>query len=180
MRHVALSRRYARALAELAGSSSEAEKLAGELAAFAEAMTQSPELTEVISNPVFRAEREGVVVAVAGHLNLGELARRSLRYLIARGRLSILPAIAPSLTALLEESSGKVRAEVRAPKALSPDRVQRIRAALERITGRLVTVEQKLDPTILGGVVARVGSVVYDGSLRSRLAHFRSSQGKES
>jgi F-type H+-transporting ATPase subunit delta len=180
VKHATLARRYARALSELAGSTADAEKLADQLGLFTEAMAQSPELQKLIANPSFSSEREKAVLAVAEHLGLSELARRAIRYLIAHDRLPVVSEIVPALRRLLEVKTGKVRAELRTVGPLSADRVQRIRAALERITGRLVVVEQKTDPELIGGVVATIGSVVYDGSLRSQLASFRSSQGKES
>lgn len=180
MKRTALAKRYARALLELAGSTAEAQRLVDELSRLAALYAQTIELREIVANPAFAAERTEVLGTLTRELGFSDVGWRATRYLIERGRFAVLAEIVEATQRLLEEKTGRVRAEVVAPTTLPKDRLERIRAALERITGRLVVLEEKVDPALIGGVVTRVGSMVYDGSLRSQLGRFRTSSTKES
>lgn len=180
MKHTALAKRYARALYELAGSTAEAARLAEELTLLAQVHAESREWREVMNNPVFSVQRRKVAEALAAELKLGAQTTRALLYLIERGRQSIVGDIAEAISTLLESKTGRVKAQVLTPAPLPKDRLERIRAALERISGRLIVLEETIDPTLIGGVVTRVGSLVYDGSLKTNLDQFRTSSAKES
>ncbi len=179
MRRSALAKRYARALIGVAGSLGDADKLAGDLMIFVEAVRQCADLDQILINPTFRTERAAVVKSVAAELKLGSSAQRVLDYLVERDRIRYLSEIVDMLRELVEEKTGKIRAQVVTAAELPEDRYQRIKAALGRLTGRQVVIEKEVDPSLIGGVLARVGSVVYDGSIRTQLRHFRASMGKE-
>lgn len=172
MKRSAVSKRYARALVDIAASSGAAAALADSLSGFADVINKSKDLHHVLANPVFRIERLSVIKGVCKQLGLDELAVRAISYLIERDRIQYLEAIVESMRNLIEQHSGRLRAEVISAKELPEDRYQRIRAAMERITGGLIVLEKSIDPSLIGGIITRVGSVVYDGSIRSQLRHF--------
>ena len=180
MRRTALAKRYARALVDMAGSLGDAARLAEELKRFHSAVSLSGDLRQVMQNPSFSAERRGVVESIADHLELGKAARRALLFLVERDRLGYLDDIVEAMRRLVEDRQGKLCAEVVSAFELPEDRYRRIRAALERITGRLIVLTKTVDPKLIGGIVTRVGSVVYDGSIQSQLANLKMSLGKES
>lgn len=175
MKRSAVSKRYARAFFELAGGAGEAAKLADDLANFSQAIDKSDELKQVLHNPAFRQQRISVVSQLAGEIGFSDLALKALTYLIERDRIANLADIVESLRTTIESKSGRLRAEVISAEELPEDRYQRIKAALERITGKMIVINKSVDPNLIGGVVTRVGSVIYDGSIRSQLRHFNTS-----
>jgi len=177
MKRSAVSKRYARAFFELAGSAPEASKLADTLADFDAAVEISEELKQVLKNPAFRSERIPVVRLLAKEIGFSDLALKSIIYLIERDRIVNLSDIIESVRTIIEAKSGKLRAEVISAEELPEDRYQRIKAALERITGQMIVINKSIDSDLIGGVVTRVGSVIYDGSIRSQLRHFNTSIG---
>jgi F-type H+-transporting ATPase subunit delta len=92
-----------------------------------------------------------------------------LLLLVRKQREGLAPAVVAAYTALVDEREGVVEARVRAARPLSPEQAEKMRAELETITGRAVRLHLAVDPTLLGGVVVRVGDRVYDGNLRHQL-----------
>ncbi|RJO65163.1 MAG: ATP synthase F1 subunit delta [Myxococcales bacterium] len=179
MKRSLVAKRYARALVDIAGSLTDAERLAEQLDLFARAAAASPDLAQVLANPTFAGERGKVVQAAAQILLLDALAQRSLAHLVARDRIRYVDQIVAEMHKLVEGKTGRVRAAVASAIELPEDHYKRIRAALERITGHKVTVEKEIRPDLIGGVVTRIGSVILDGSLRSQLSRLKASLGKE-
>lgn len=180
MKHTALAKRYARALVDLVGSSGEAARLAEELALLAQVHDESREWREVMANPLFAKDRRGLAEALVAEMGLGAETRRALLYLIERGRQNYVGAVSQAIATLLESKTGRLKAQLLTPAPLPKDRLERIRAALERISGKRIVLEETIDPTLIGGVVTRIGSLVYDGSLKANLDQFRTSSAKES
>jgi F-type H+-transporting ATPase subunit delta len=88
-------------------------------------------------------------------------------------RMAEVPAISREVDAMIEARAGRVAAEVTSAQALTPAQLASITAGLEKISGKKVVVTKKEDPSILGGVIAKVGDVIYDGSVRSQLRNLR-------
>jgi F-type H+-transporting ATPase subunit delta len=93
--------------------------------------------------------------------------------LLEAERLPYLPGIARELRALVDQKAGRIHAEVTSAVALQADHVSKIQSALERLSGKAVVLETRHDPDLLGGVVAKIGDVVYDGSVRTQLELMR-------
>ncbi len=180
MKRSALAKRYARAFVDFAGSNSDAGKLADELSLFQQAVDTCDDLKSVMHNPRFAAQRDAVLESVIAELKLSRPCQQVLALLVQRDRLRYVGDIAEAIRQQVEEKTGRVRATVVSVKPLPEDRYQRIRAAVERITGKMVVLEKLTDPNLIGGIVTHIGSTVYDGSVRSQLNRFRSSIGKES
>ena len=169
MVNVSIARRYARALLEAAGA--QADQVLTQLESFVGILTSSSDLADVVANPAYtRAQKAQVVealVKVTGVTNVQ--LNNALKLLVDRGRLSSLPDIARLYRDLVDVKLGRVRSKVTSAVALSPDVLAKLSAALKAITQKDIVLEAKVDPGILAGVTAQVGSTFYDGSLRTQL-----------
>lgn len=169
-----LARRYARALLELGNAGGNLDALGSDLRTFAGAMKSSAELITVLTNPAIRrADRKKVIDGLLARFQ-PQPATKNLIYLLLEGeRLASVPAISREVDAMIEARAGRVSAEVTSAKALDPAQLSQITAALEKLSGKKVSVTSKEDASLLGGVVAKVGDTVYDGSLRTQLRTLR-------
>ena len=169
-----LARRYAKAVLALGQSQGNLDRVGGDLRAIAKALKDSAELATVLSNPAIRrADRKRVIDAVLDKL-IVQPSTKSLIYILLDGeRLDTLPAISREVDAMIEARAGRVSAEVTSARPLDPAQLSQITAALEKLSGKKVDVKRREDPELLGGVVAKVGDVVYDGSLRTQLRTLR-------
>ncbi len=165
-----LARRYARAVMELAADGGSLDKIANDLRTLARAMIESAELVTVLTNPAIRRnDRRRVIDALLQRAS-AQVHTKNLVYLLLDGeRLSSLPAISREVDSMIEAKGGRVSAEVVSAKPLDASQLAQITAALEQLSGKKVDVTKREDPNLLGGVVAKVGDTVYDGSLRTQL-----------
>jgi F-type H+-transporting ATPase subunit delta len=169
-----LARRYARALLDVGIDKGTHEKLATEVDALGAAFNQSRDLQEALTNPVFpRAQRRAVLEAVLARYGVSTETRNFTLLLLDRERVQVLPAIARELRIMVDEKVGRVRATVTSARPLPADHVAQIQATLEKATGKTVALEQAEDPSLIGGVVAKLGDTVYDGSVRTQLERMR-------
>lgn len=169
-----LARRYARAVIELGSANGNLDKIALDLRSLAAPMKESEELVSVLTNPAIRrADRRKVIDALLQRVSAQPATRNLIYLLLDAERLASLVAISREVDAMVEERSGRVSAEVTSAKPLDAAQLSQITAALEKLSGKKVTVTKREDPELLGGVVAKVGDVVYDGSLRSQLRALR-------
>lgn len=169
-----LAKRYARAILELATEQHQVDKVRSDLADFAAMWTTSPELQELYANPKFGAEaRKAALTDVLARSAISPLARNSILYVADRGRLRALPDIVRSYTDLAEKQAGAVRAQVTSAAPLTEAYYAQLQRALEQATGKKVTIDRKTDPSLIAGVVTRVGDQVFDGSIRARLADLK-------
>ena len=175
MANVSIARRYARALLEVSAEAGRLDKTAQQLDAFVKAIQISPDLTDVLRNPVYaRAEKAQVVEALLKALGPVEPAVANLvRLLVERHRLLHLADIARIFRDLADARSGRVRGQVTTAVPLTPEARQALERSLRQVTQREVVLETQVDPALLGGVSAQVGSVVFDGSLRTQLEELR-------
>jgi F-type H+-transporting ATPase subunit delta len=170
----AASQRYARALFSLARDEGRIEAVRGELDLLVGALEAVPALRDVLVRPLHpAAERRAALVAVGERLGLSPLLRHFCLFLIDQRRTRDLAAIRDEYVRLAEEAAGRVRGEVVAAAPLEGAQLDRLRAALSQQLGRTVDLDVRVDPQLLGGVVARVGDLVFDGSLRTQLAQLR-------
>ena len=169
-----IPRRYARALMAIGVATSSHEMLGRELGDLADAMRGSPEMGLALSHPTFRrSDREQVLEAVLKRIAATKVTRNFVLLLLDHDRLAIIPDISREMNAMIDEKMGRVNAVVTSATALSAMQVRQLKLALESLSGKTVQMEQKEDPELLGGIVAKVGDVVYDGSLRSQLDRMR-------
>ena len=174
MRTSRAARRYARALFSLAREERRVSELRTELDALADVVDASRELLTALLTPLHPAsERKSVLDVLAQHIELSPTARRFCSFLIDRRRLVDLEGIREEYIRLAEEASGLVTAAVVSASPLDERRKDRLRRALSSRTGREVRLEISVDPDLIGGAVATVGDLVFDGSLRTQLSRLR-------
>jgi len=165
-----LARRYARAIFQMAIAADQAPTVGRDLDGAARVYAGNPVLGRFLNNPKIRiSDKKDLLTGVLDRCGAGELCQRFLASLLDRGRLSQLPEVAAGYRNLLEEAENRATAEVSSARPLSPGETDALAAALGRITRRKIGLDVTVDPGLLGGVVVRIGSVVYDGSLRGQL-----------
>lgn len=172
----AAAARYARALFDVALSEGhDVQQVERELTAFADLVAGNEQLHRALTNPAIPASRKHAIV--------GELLARApqttpplgklLLMLADRDRLVLLPDLLEAYRRRLLDHLKVVRAEVVTAEPLAGESAEALARGLERATGREVRLDTKVDPEIIGGAVARIGSVVYDGSITRRLERMR-------
>ena len=169
-----LGRRYATALLALADHAGSLAAVRKDLNDFVQSWAASKELRSVFENPSVSFEvRRKVLRDIATQSGMSPLLRDTLLLVSDRRRLQHLPEIAEAFEELAEKRSGQVRAEVVTATELPAAYFEGLKRTLEQVTGKQVVVSSKVDPSIIGGVVTRVGDQVFDGSLQYRLNELR-------
>lgn len=179
MAETTLATRYARALIDLGVELRVVDTLQGDLArvrAVVEADGQR--LLRFLAAPVFDlAERQRVLVAVLDrmgqHKPLHPVVRNFLRLILDKGRFAAVPEVIRLYDRLADENANRERVVVETAEPLSGELLALVKTTLERATGRSIVVEPKVNPSLIGGIVARVGGKVYDASIKSRLTEIR-------
>ena len=173
-----LSRRYAKALFQLALEDRRLDEVAQEIERFVAAYSESP-LVTVLNNPAFGlSSRKEVLAQVAKLLTLSPLVNHFLSLLLERDRLRYLPSIASSYRRLLDQAKGRVEARVVAASPLEAGMVERLREALQRISGKEVLLRAETHPGLLGGLLIQLEGKVYDGSVRTQLEKMKERIGR--
>lgn len=169
-----LSRRYARALIELATEQSAVDAVGAELSAFTELFEGSAELQRTLDNPGFSiADRKSALVALLEKLGASVLTRNFLSLVMDKGRIAHVSGIGLAYQELSDEQQGRIRATVRSARPLSPEAVNRLKSELESSTGKAVILTEESDPSLIGGMVTQVGNLVFDGSVATALDRIR-------
>jgi F-type H+-transporting ATPase subunit delta len=172
----AAGRRYAKALFLLASEAGEVPAVRADLDSLAALLVENRELSDVLLQPLYPVEqRRGVLTAVAEKISAGTLLRKFYQVLIDHRRLIDIAGIRDEFARLADEQQGLKRAQVRTARPLSEAQVERLRSTLGARFGSDVALEVTVEPALLGGVVAQVGDLVFDGSLRTQLRQLRAS-----
>jgi F-type H+-transporting ATPase subunit delta len=169
-----IARRYARALFQIGVDNGTEEALGQELADLAELFAQSAELRQALENPVFKpSEKRAILEKLLPRVAPSRSVQSFALLLLQRGRIASLPAVARAYRGLVDVRGGRVRAVVISAQPLGAGDLERVRRSLERRTHKKVMLEAEVDPSLIGGLVARVGDLVLDGSVRTQLASLR-------
>lgn len=165
-----IAERYATALYELAEADKLLDTVAADLGGIKAMINQSADLRRLIRSPLIdRDQQSAAIAAVLAKAGVSDLTRRFASVVTANRRLFVLPQIIDGFLALLAARRGEVTAEVTSANTLDQRHVEALTETLRRIVGSKVTVDLKVDPNILGGLVVRVGSRMFDSSLRTKL-----------
>jgi F-type H+-transporting ATPase subunit delta len=167
----AAATRYARALFDVAAAEGTIEAAQVDLQRFTDLISGSDALAKVIANPAIPvARKKALVTALLERLSLKTApVAKLIRLLADRDRLSLVPEVARAYRARVMEHQRVVRGEVTTAAPLPADALRRIEASLARATGRTVTLDARVDPSIIGGAIAKIGSTVYDGSITTQV-----------
>jgi len=180
MTNRAAARRYARALFDVSVTEADPAQVGQELDGFATLVVAHADLGRALTNPAVPAARKrAVVTALLDQSAVSPVLAKLLLLLAERDRLVLLGDVAASYGERLLDHQQVVRAEVTSAVPLPDDRVAMLRRSLARVTGREVRLEARVDPSILGGVVTKVGSVVYDGSVSRQLERLKARLAQE-
>jgi F-type H+-transporting ATPase subunit delta len=164
---------YAQGIFEMARAEGNLERVEDELLSVARAVETAPELRSNLTDPQLPLEKKQGIIDELLDGRGSSLTVGVIQLLLGQGRASELPAIATAVAAAAAASRDKELAEVRSAVPLDDETVDRIAAALGRATGRTVEVKVVVDPDLIGGIVARVGDTVIDGSIAKRMDSLR-------
>jgi len=166
----AIARRYAKALVQLGAEEGAVEKFNAELAAFNAMLVGNPALSSLFKSPAYGIEaKRGILKDIIAKLALSGTGGNFLQLLLDKSRLALLPQIAESYSAFADELSGVVRPTLASGLPLEESQVEEIKNALEKSTGKKVVLKVELDPSLIGGVVTKIGDKLFDGSVRTQL-----------
>jgi F-type H+-transporting ATPase subunit delta len=166
--------RYAKALLDVAVKESDPAQIERDLASIVRAIVEHPELQRVITSPrTPPSARAGIINALSERAQLHRPVARLLTMLADRGRLELLPELLSVYRERLLAHSNIVQGSVTSATPLPSETLRALEASLSGATGKRVQLDASVDPSIIGGVITRIGSTVYDGSIRTQLARMR-------
>ncbi len=170
----AAARRYARALFQIAKEDHRVSEVGGELDGLATLLEENEELRRALLTPLFPVkERKGVLKAIGELANVSVPVKAFYAYLIDQRRLFDFFGIREEYQRLADEDAGLVTAKVVTASPLDDRRKDRLRRALSERMGQEVQVDVSVDPSLIGGAIAEVGGMVFDGSLRAQIQGLR-------
>jgi len=167
--------RYAKALFDVAiEEKADLSQVDRDLEAVVTMMAASPDFAVAArGRAVSDASRQALMEAVSKAMSLSAPVTKLLVPLAQSGKLNLVPDLAAAYRERLLAHQNIVRAEVTSAAPLSPEKAQALADSLSKVTGKKVEISVSVDPELLGGVVARIGSTVYDGSVKTQLARMR-------
>jgi F-type H+-transporting ATPase subunit delta len=169
-----IARRYGSALADVVLKSSETETVRNELGQWATMIESNAALHDALTNPsIPHAQKENLVENLIDRTRPSRTTANFLRVMLRNGRLQEITAVKNRFDNELKARSGIVSAEVISARELPESERSELRSRLEKLTGKTVNLNFNIDQEIIGGVVTRIGSTVYDGSVKTRLENLR-------
>jgi F-type H+-transporting ATPase subunit delta len=169
-----IARRYSTALADVVLEFGNIEAVKSELGGWSEMFASSPELRNVFSNPaIAHADKERLFESLLSRTKPSKTTANFLRILLRNDRLGEIGHISDRFDTVLQERSGYVAAEITSARELPANERAAFQANLDKMTGKRVHINFSVDPDVIGGVVTRIGSTVYDGSVRAKLDNLK-------
>jgi F-type H+-transporting ATPase subunit delta len=166
--------RYAKALFDVAlEEKADLAQIDRDLEAVVEMMRTSPDLAAASNRGLSDAQRKSLIEAVSKAMSLTTPVTKVLVLLAQDRKLNYLPDLAAAYRERLLAHQNVVRAEVTSAMPLSPEKTKALEDSLSKMTGKKIELSISVDPGLLGGVVAKIGSTVYDGSVKTQLQRMR-------
>jgi F-type H+-transporting ATPase subunit delta len=163
--------RYASALFDLARENSSLPKVEADVQALEGALAESSDLRKLISSPIYTREEQGYALrALSERMEFGPEVANTIGLMAANRRLFVLPALVAQLKAMIAEDRGEVVAEVTSARELSEEQMHSLVATLKSNVGQNIRLDVKVDESLIGGLVVKVGSKMIDTSIRAKLA----------
>ena len=176
MKNLAIARRYAKALLLISKDDGQTDTYRTELGGFAELLEQEKSLSEAITNPLYVASgRRNVLQTVVDKLDLTRTMKSFLLLIFDKGRIGFVGSINDYYQKLADELKGVARASLVSATDLSADTVEKIRVALSKKTAKDIILEVEQDPELIGGIITKIGDLVWDGSIKTQLINMRES-----
>ncbi|MFH2012194.1 MAG: ATP synthase F1 subunit delta [Pseudomonadota bacterium] len=171
-----MTRRYAEALISIGIEEDSREKFEAELTKVKDTLEENTELRNVIYSPAYPIkDKKGILKEVAKRLEVSKNIENFLSLLIDKKRIEFLPHILIRYREILDQTVGRIRAKVIIARNLPEELVSNLKASLEKLSGKKVELEIEKDPTILGGVITKLGNIIFDGSIRTQLEKVKKS-----
>lgn len=169
-----IAKRYAKAFIELSIEQHQIETVSREFADFQSKLSSSAPLSAVMTNPsILTEQRLAVLQELLESMKYSDLTRKFLILLAQKRRLDVFDAIVREFSAYDDQRRGVVRVQVTSAVPLTADHESMLVRQIEKLTGRKALVTQKVDPSIMGGIITRMGDLQIDGSLSSRLKRLK-------
>lgn len=169
-----IAERYATAVFELAKESDQIPSLESDVDTLDAALKGSTEFSDMISSPIYSREDQGkAIAAVAAKMGLSAIVANTLSLMAQKRRLFVLPQLIGALRAMIAEDKGEVTAEVTSAAALSEQQIQDLALAINLKVAKTVKINSTVDPSLIGGLVVKVGSRMIDTSVKSKLANLQ-------
>lgn len=176
MINTTLARRYAKALVEIGQAQNALDKFGQDLAGISELMSTSRDLREVLINPVFtKDDKKAIARDVLTKLGAEPLVANFVCVLIDRKRIDQLEGIETAFRAQVDQIRGITRGEIISAETLPEDIIAQVTAALSQTSGKQVVVTTRQDAALIGGLVAKVGDMQFDGTIRTQLNQLKES-----
>jgi F-type H+-transporting ATPase subunit delta len=161
---------YATALYDLASEQGHVDAVEADLVAINRLVAESPDFARFLRSPVIAGDDKAVAMdTILARANAGTVVANFVRVVARNGRLFALPTVISNFRALAAEARGEVSAVVTSATALSPAQVANLADTLKQKIGKTVTLEQHVDPSLIGGLIVKVGSQMIDSSLKTKL-----------
>ncbi len=176
MKNALLAKRYAKALFVVGQEESALDEYATTLAEFAAFLAETPELDDALTNPMYPVEtREAVMAEVVKAIDVSTIMGNFLNIVVQKRRADSLADIAEMFQILVDEENNTAQGNVVSATELSADMQAKVQETLEKITGKQVTLTTQVDESIIGGMIAKVGDLVLDGSIKTQLEELKES-----
>ena len=176
VKNLVIAKRYAKALFNLAVEGGWIGQYGRELDDFQKILDQNPQLADAVQNPLYpEATRKAIYGTVADKVGVSPIVRSFVNLLIEKKRVSHLGEIVECYRRLVDEKANIARAQIKTASPLDEEAVQSIVSTLEKMTGKKIVADVQQDPALIGGVVAQIGDLVLDGSVRRQLLNFKES-----
>lgn len=181
MKQTILARRYAKALFTVGKEKTTFEEYNQILQGVAELYVSNPEVVDALTNPLYPVDiKEKVMDGMIKSMGVDRIMGNFLRLLVQKKRTEILPEIAEEFQVMVDDEKNISHGNVISAIELSADLQANVQATLEKLTGKKVKLTTSVDPSIIGGIIAKVGDLVLDGSIKTQLAGLKDSiKGRE-
>ncbi len=166
-----IASRYAQAMFELAKDENAVASLEADAIAIEAALKASPELSEMIASPIVgRDEQASAIAAIAAKMGLSALSANTLALMASKRRLFVVPQLVANLKLRIADEKGEMTADVVAASPLSAAQSKKLAATLKASVGKDVKLNTSVDESLIGGLIVKLGSVMIDTSVKSKLA----------
>lgn len=171
-----ITRRYAEALISIGVEEKTCDKFESELIRISDTLNDHPELKKIVYGSIYPGkDRKAILMEVTDRLGVSKDVNNFISLLVDKNRIEFFPHILKAYEEILDRIVGRVRAKVVVAKPISDDGLTKLKETFEKVTGKEVIIEMEEDPSLIGGIITKVGNFVFDGSVRTQLEKIKRS-----